>query len=384
MSTDVCEQIRRLAVAFDAFIDEVTVGEIIGQPERQGGSVELGPLPASGATGWSLRRYGARWTRLGAAAASVALLFGLVFALVWEGRDGADPVSTPTPPTMPIPTERAGSIPSTTLAESSVPTTTDPLDFATTERALPAWPDISASEPPATTSAYGMRLCDGGYGTKILRVDSPTDPASSYYGTLCVFVELTEPRADAVTACATLTDGFQYARCQRRTAETARAGGGTAVSAVAGEDQQRAIAAFPTATSSDQPAIFVADVTAATGGDSIAYRNDDVTVALGPSSSAAGRADASDICFTITLPGASAEGCVGRVLLATGLAYGAFQDGDGPIYLVGIVPDEVVQVIVNGATVAPDNNVWHLTISASGPAPQIRVESANGKAASTM
>ena len=30
------------------------------------------------------------------------------------------------------------------------------------------WPEANVSDPPATTSGYGMQLCDSGYGTKIL------------------------------------------------------------------------------------------------------------------------------------------------------------------------------------------------------------------------
>ena len=93
--------------------------------------------------------------------------------------------------------------------------------------------------------------------------------------------------------------------------------------------------------------------------------------------------DQPGVCFEIELSGATATGCVGRGLLATGLAYGAFQDGDGPIELVGIVPDEVTAIEIDGEVITPTNNVWHYTATSSGPL-TITVRSADGRAAATM
>ncbi|HEY7629045.1 MAG TPA: hypothetical protein VH761_18390, partial [Ilumatobacteraceae bacterium] len=46
-----------------------------------------------------------------------------------------------------------------------------------------------------------------------------------------------------------------------------------------------------------------------------------------------------------------------------GLAYGAFQDGAGPIEVIGIVPDDVATVKIAGHTIDVTNNVWHYTAS---------------------
>lgn len=72
----------------------------------------------------------------------------------------------------------------------------------------------------------------------------------------------------------------------------------------------------------------------------------------------------------------------GRGVLATGLAYGAFQDGDGPIELVGIVPDEVTATEIDGQIIMPRNNVSHHTATSSAPL-TITVRSADGRTAST-
>jgi hypothetical protein len=256
------------------------------------------------------------------------------------------------------------------------------LDYATTESWLPRWPSVNASDPPATTTGYGMNLCDSGYGTKVLRVDPTSGPAHAYSGTLCVFIELSEPRPDAVTTCATTTERFNYARCQRRTAQTDSAGAGTAVLTVADEPQRTAMAVFPSATRWDQPEMFNADVTAVEG-PGVDFTDASVAVELTAAiADPSGGVDMPGVCITIELPGATAEGCVGRSLLATGLAYGAFQDGDGSIEIVGIVPDEVTTIEIAGTTLTPTNNIWHYTATEATPT-TITVRSADGSVAST-
>ncbi len=254
-----------------------------------------------------------------------------------------------------------------------------PLDYATTNSALPLWPYINASDPAATTTGYGMHLCDSGYGTKIVRVDPATGPSHAYSGTLCVFINLTEARPDAVTTCATATDRFNYARCQRRTTDTDNTGAGTSVSGVATVEQQSAMAAFPTATAWDQPEEFAVEVTAATV--AAAFKDNSVAVTL-TATEPDGSVDPSGVCFRIDLTRAAVDGCVGQGLLATGLAYGAFQDGDGPVEIIGIVPDEITEIEINGATLTPTNNVWHYTSTQSAPV-KITVRSADGRVATT-
>ena len=289
-------------------------------------------------------------------------------------------------PTATVPGSIPG--PTTTLAvaaEQSIPF--GPLDYATTERALPMWPEVNLSDPPATTSGYGMQLCDSGYGTKILRVDAASGPSSAYSGTLCVFIDLAEARVDAVTKCAPSTDQFNYARCQRRTDQTDTAGAGTSRRAVADAEDMAAMQAFPSATAADQAELFDATVSAASAQDpSRIYSDRSVTVTFDPASDGAivdGTVDQPGVCFEIKVPGATVKGCVGHDLLATGLAYGAFQDGDGPIEIVGIVPDEVTAVEVDGQIITPTNNVWHFTATSDAPI-TITVRSADGRAATTM
>ncbi len=280
-----------------------------------------------------------------------------------------------------------GSIPGTTdsvRVDEGVPY--GPLDYATTDGALPMWPEANVSDPPATTSGYGMQLCDSGYGTKILRVDPASGPSHAYSGTLCVFIDLAEPRVDAVTKCATSTDRFNYARCQRRTEQTDTAGPGTSQRAVVDAEDMAATQAFPSATAWDQAELFDATVSAASSQDgSRVYRVGSVTVTLDTESDVAvvdATVDQPGVCFEFEIPGATASGCVGHDLLATGLAYGAFQDGDGPIGIVGIVPDEVIAIEVDGRTLTPTNNVWHYTATSGAPL-TITVRSADGRAATT-
>jgi hypothetical protein len=96
-----------------------------------------------------------------------------------------------------------------------------------------------------------------------------------------------------------------------------------------------------------------------------------------------GQPSRSALTKKLIAPGATAAGCVGHSLLATGLAYGAFQSGDGPIEIVGIVPDEVTAIEIDGITVKPTNNVWHYTAT-EGVALKITVRSADDRTAATV
>jgi hypothetical protein len=280
-----------------------------------------------------------------------------------------------------------GSVPGATdpdRTDAGVPY--EPLDFATTDDALPMWPEANVSDPPATTTGYGMALCDSGYGTKILRVDPSSGPSHAYSGTLCVFIDLVEPRVDAVTKCATSTDRFNYARCQRRTDRTDTAGPGTSRRAVVDADDMAAMQAFPLPTAWDQQELFDPTVSAASTHDgSPTYRDGSATVTLDAATggSVAATVDQPGVCFEIEISGATASGCVGGGLLATGLAYGAFQDGAGPIELVGIVSDEVTVIEVDGEIITPTNNVWHYTATAGDPL-TITVRAEDGRTATTM
>lgn len=381
MSTAVREQIRQLTAAFGEVVDDITVEEVRGRgrPPTPLDEVEheaevvvtIGQRPPS------------RWLSI---AAGVLLIVGVVSALIWLDRGGPTPSATPSPSTSAPPVSSPSSVPGSSTvvtAEGTVPY--GPLDYATTEQELPMWPEANVSDPPATTSGYGMRLCDSGYGTKILRVDPTSGPSHAFSGTLCVFIDLAEPRVDAVTSCATATERFNYARCQRQTDQTDTAGAGTSQRAVADTEDIVTMQAFPSATAWDQSELFDATVSAASTQDSpLAYRDGAVAVALDAATGddVDATVDQQGVCFEIELSGATATGCVGRGLLASGLAYGAFQDGDGPIELVGIVPDEVTVVEIDGKVITPTNNVWHYTATSSGPL-TITVRSADGRAAAT-
>mgnify|MGYP000927473126 CR=1 FL=1 len=144
--------------------------------------------------------------------------------------------------------------------------------------------------------------------------------------------------------------------------------------------------AFPAATASAQAELFGPVVSAASIQDgSPTYRDDSATVTLVRAATgepASEQVGAGGVCFAIEIPGAAASGCVERGLIATGLAYGAFQDGDGPIELVGIVPDDVTVIELDGQTITPASNVWHYS-SRSGRPLAITVRSADGRTAFT-
>mgnify|MGYP000219824392 CR=1 FL=1 len=142
------------------------------------------------------QRQRSRWLSI---AAGAVLIVGVVGSLMWLDRNRPTPSASPSTSAPP-----ASAPSSTTVVTRGDTVPYGPLDYATTEQELPMWPLANVSDPPATTTGYGMALCDSGYGTKILRVDSPTDTPSTYSGTLCVFIDLARPKADAVVSCSTL------------------------------------------------------------------------------------------------------------------------------------------------------------------------------------
>jgi hypothetical protein len=95
------------------------------------------------------------------------------------------------------------------------------------------------------------------------------------------------------------------------------------------------------------------DVVTAVGARSVAYADDSATVTFHPS------APGDITCFTVKLPGSSSESCLDAATLRTGLGHGAWQDHDGPVEVIGVVPDDVAYVEIAGETIKVQNNVWH-------------------------
>jgi hypothetical protein len=90
--------------------------------------------------------------------------------------------------------------------------------------------------------------------------------------------------------------------------------------------------------------------------------------------------DKPEICFEIAIGDGTSTGCADDSLIRTGLAYSATQDHDGPIHVVGIVPDEIDAVLIDGKTIKVSNNVWHYA-APSGTNLSFVVRSVDGRTA---
>ncbi|MEZ5412055.1 MAG: hypothetical protein R2761_28725 [Acidimicrobiales bacterium] len=82
-------------------------------------------------------------------------------------------------------------------------------------------------------------------------------------------------------------------------------------------------------------------------------------------------------------PGGSSEGCLGLDEIRTGLSFQISQAHGGPIQVVGIVPDDVAEVLIDDHPVLLSNNVWHYA-GDPGSKVNLAVRSADGTQVATL
>ena len=226
--------------------------------------------------------------------------------------------------------------------------------FYTTVESMPAWPTTASSQPFGNNAGYGMALCDSSSWTKFATLQSDSRVEHLYQGTLCAFTTLNRPRVNTVATCATMSTGTNFAQCQRLS--------GTPDATTPSESQHATVAINPKAAQSallpatpgDTPQVFSEQISAV-GPNPPGYTDPTISVTL-----SAG-AIPIETCFHIDFHDYTSTGCLDTNLLRTGLAFGAFRDADGPIEIVGIVPDDVATIQIAGTEITPSNNVWHYT-----------------------
>lgn len=308
---------------------------------------------------------------------SAAVVVVGLFALSQRGRPSVSTNST-VAATVPGPSTAntaPGSVPpqSTTYVTVNPAPVTDPagvITYATTLHRNTTWPMLATSGTPANNRGYGMTVCDSSSWTKFASLESVSGRQHTSVGTLCTITTLNEPALGTVATCAAVTPDVHYARCQRLDDTV------TGIAAPHPDSPDTTIVgsdATPLGlrvTPSDAKPIFGTDVAAKSSADR-AYADSTVSVQL-----SAGETDLIT-CFDISFASFSSSGCLDTNLLSTGLAYAAFQAGDGPIELVGIVPDDVATVDIAGTVIPVSNNVWHFTAPA-GADLSFTVRSADG------
>lgn len=95
--------------------------------------------------------------------------------------------------------------------------------------------------------------------------------------------------------------------------------------------------------------------------------------------------DPQPVCISARFlpPGGLSEGCIGLEEIRTGLSFQISQAHGGPIQVVGIVPDDVAEVLIDGNPVPLVNNVWHYA-GAPGSKVNLTVRSADGRQVATL
>jgi hypothetical protein len=242
----------------------------------------------------------------------------------------------------------------------------DPAVFGTTTKPLTIWPEVRSAESAGTTSEYGLQLCSSGSWTKYVSLTSPSTTEHRYQGTLCPTIDLDVARPDTTATCSSVTastTGSLYARCIQRTDTAPTNTPGASVDRTASADEQRTLNDLPGPSSPDAQPQFSENISAIEGdpGQGVTLTIDDAN---------------QSVCFTIVLDTSTATGCFTRGDISSGLLYGAFQDADGAITVVGIVPDDVATVAIAGQTITPKSNIWRATVG-PGTAFEILVQSAD-------
>lgn len=74
------------------------------------------------------------------------------------------------------------------------------------------------------------------------------------------------------------------------------------------------------------------------------------------------------VCYVLEQPMSVEEGCFNAEVIEAGVAFSAAQDYDGPVRIVGIVPDEVSEVEIAGRSVRVFSNVWSHVLPADSDA----------------
>ncbi len=313
----------------------------------------LRPGPASG-------RQPTPWRAALLIGSAAAVIGGLV-VLSQRERPIAptDATGSSTVPEQSTATTAPGSVPSpsTTYVAVDPGPIIDPagvITYATTDHRNTTWPTVATSGTPANNRGYGMAVCDSSSWTKFASLESARGPRHTYVGTLCTITTLAEPAPGTVATCAAVTPGVHYARCQRLddTATGAAAPHSETPDTMIIESDSPPLGLR--ATSSDAKPIFGSDIGARSSG-SAAYTDDTASLQL----SAGATSDTT--CFEITFAAFSSGGCLDTTLLSTGLAYAAFQDGNRPIEILGIVPDDVATIDIAGVIIPVHQNVWHYT-----------------------
>lgn len=123
-------------------------------------------------------------------------------------------------------------------------------------------------------------------------------------------------------------------------------------------------------------AVFSGGVAASDVNAAPAMEDDRLTATLTPGD------EPNDVCVEFVLPFETHSACVALADIQTGLLFITSTAHGGPIDVIGIVSDDVVQVEIAEQTIPVVNNVWHF-VGDAGDDLSFVVSSADGRSAHT-
>lgn len=119
--------------------------------------------------------------------------------------------------------------------------------------------------------------------------------------------------------------------------------------------------------------IFSGSVTAITGSNVVtALQEDGVSITLR-------REPTGEVCWSASFEEATYGGCDEMSVIRTGLAFGQFYNHGRGVDIIGVVPDDVDYVLINGERVGLSNNVWHYFAGENPPPITLSIGNADGR-----
>lgn len=113
--------------------------------------------------------------------------------------------------------------------------------------------------------------------------------------------------------------------------------------------EQRSIDNLLPVTSGQEPIVFAGNVSGAAAGAKSSVTGGEVRLGVNESG---------EYCVDLIVEQMTSRSCYSLDVVRTGIAVGAYDGPAGPVYVVGVAPDDAAFVRIAGHTVEVESNLW--------------------------